>query len=218
MGARMTAVTTLFVDLGGVLVTGLWDRVARHRAVEQFDLDAEDFSRRHELTCPLYEEGKIGLDDCLDLVVFHAKQPFTKGEFRQFMFTQPQPAQEMIELIRAIKGRYGLRVLLVGNGGRELVRHAIGDLELREWVDFFVCSCFVGRRKPDPELYEMAMDMCQVRCEEVLCIEEHVLCVRVVKKQGLRAVQHVCFQFTRDALASWGLAVEPQPSAGDTGD
>jgi len=214
----MTAVTTLFVDIGGVLVTGLWDRVARNRAVEQFDLDAEDFSRRHELTCPLYEEGKIGLDQYLDQVVFHAKQPFTKGDFRQFMLSQPRPALEIIALIRAIKGRYGVRVLLVGNGGRELIRYAIGEFELRNFVDFFVCSCFVGRRKPDPELYNMALDMCQVRCEEVLCIEEHLLCVRAAKKQGLRAVQHVCFQLTRDALASWGLAVEPQAPTGDAGD
>lgn len=205
----MIAITTLFVDLGGVLVTGFWDRVARHRAVEQFDLDADDFQRRHELVYGLHEEGRLTLDEYLNQVVFHAQPSCSVGEFRQFICSQVQPVPEMLEFVRTLKVRHGLRVLLVGNGGRELTRYVIQDLELQALVDFFVCSCFVGRRKPDPALYQMALDLSQVRAEEVVCLEGHPLFARAAKRLGLRAVQHFSFQITRDLLASEGLTLEP---------
>lgn len=206
----MTAVTTLFADIGGVLMTGFWDRVTRHRAVEQFDLDAVDFNRRHELLYSLHEEGRISLDDYLKQVAVYDKPSFSVGDLRLFMLTQTQPVLEMLQLIRELKLQHGLKVVAVSNGGRELTHHAITECELRSFVDFFVCSCFVGRRKPDPALYKMALDMSQVRPEEVICIEEQRLFVRTAKRLGLGAFQHARAAVTRDALASMGLALEPQ--------
>jgi len=45
----MGEITTLFWDVGGVLLTNAWDRAGRHRAAERFHLDWEDFQDRHEL-------------------------------------------------------------------------------------------------------------------------------------------------------------------------
>jgi len=63
--------TTLFVDVGGVLLTNAWDHIARHRATEHFALDQEALERRHHFVFSLCEEGKLSLDEYLDRTVFH---------------------------------------------------------------------------------------------------------------------------------------------------
>ena len=45
----MVEITTLFWDVGGVVLTNGWDSEGRHRAAEQFRLDWQDFQSRHEM-------------------------------------------------------------------------------------------------------------------------------------------------------------------------
>ena len=51
--------TTIFTDIGGVLLTNGWDRVARQKAIKHFDLDPAETEERHHLTFDTYESGKI---------------------------------------------------------------------------------------------------------------------------------------------------------------
>lgn len=59
----MAKITALFWDNGGVLLTNGWDRDARKRAVEKFQLDWADFEDRHELVLDAFETGVLSLDD-----------------------------------------------------------------------------------------------------------------------------------------------------------
>ncbi len=40
-------VTTLFLDIGGVLLTNGWDNQARKRAAKTFALDLQEMEQRH---------------------------------------------------------------------------------------------------------------------------------------------------------------------------
>ena len=53
------AITALFLDLGGVLLTNGWDRNARELAAKTFDLDHKEMDERHHLTFDTYEVGKL---------------------------------------------------------------------------------------------------------------------------------------------------------------
>ena len=81
-----TAITCVFLDIGGVLLTDGWDHHARKRAASRFKLEWSEMEGRHHLTFETFEEGKLTLDEYLDLVVFHQKRPFTRAQFRRFMF------------------------------------------------------------------------------------------------------------------------------------
>jgi len=81
-------VTTLFLDIGGVLLTNGWDRKARQLAAETFHLDHSEFDERHHLTFDTYEEGKLSLDEYLDRVVFCEERPFSREAFKAFMFSR----------------------------------------------------------------------------------------------------------------------------------
>lgn len=104
--------TTLFLDIGGVLLSNGWDHSIRTKAAETFQLDLVEFNKRHALTFDTYEIGKITLDVYLDRTVFYVQRDFSREKFKEFMFNQSQPIPQMIELIRGLKSRYCLRTVV----------------------------------------------------------------------------------------------------------
>lgn len=205
----MTAreVTTLFLDVGGVLLTNGWDHTMRRGAALKFGLDPEETEERHHLTFDTYEEGKLSLDEYLTRVIRHGDHPPSRDEFKAFMFEQSRPYPEMIDLVRGLKARYGLKVAVLSNEGRELTAHRIRTFGLAEFVDFFIVSCFVHFRKPDQDIYRIALDIAQVPPHAVAYIEDRVMFVEVARGLGIQGIHHVSYEETRGALAHLGLAL-----------
>jgi putative hydrolase of the HAD superfamily len=200
-------VAALFLDIGGVLLTNGWDRRARRRAAEAFGLDPEEMNERHHLTFDTYELGKLSLDDYLNRTVFYRERNFSCHEVKEFMYAQSKPFPEMIDLVRSVKKLNNLRIVAVSNEGRELTRHRIETFELESFIDFFVCSCFVHFRKPDPDIYTLALDVTHVRPEEVLYIDDREMFVNVARGMGIRGIHHEGPDATRAALEGLGLRV-----------
>ncbi|MCL4535620.1 MAG: HAD family phosphatase [Bacteroidetes bacterium] len=203
-------ITTLFVDIGAVLLTNAWDRNMRRLAAETFHLDYPEMDERHHLTFDTYEEGKLDLEEYLKRVVFYEERPFTRDEFKAFMFAQSKAYPEMIELTRGLKQRYRLKIVAVSNEGRELTAFRIKKFELGRFVDFFVSSCFVHFRKPDVDLYRIALDIAQVPPEEVVYIEDRAMFVEVAETLGIQGIHHTDYESTRAALATLGLSAPEQ--------
>src|SRR5580693_7409050 len=169
---KSTKITTLFLDIGGVLLTDGWAMASRKQAAEQFGLDWNEMEVRHHLTFDTYEEGKLTLDEYLSRVVFYQKRSFSRAQFRKFMFAQSKPFPEMIELVRLLKSKYGLKIAVVSNEGRELNAHRIQTFKLDSFVDFFISSCFVHFRKPDEDIFRMALDIAQVPASRAVYIDD----------------------------------------------
>jgi putative hydrolase of the HAD superfamily len=202
-------VTALFLDVGGVMLTNGWDRKSREAAAKQFGLDLDELNDRHRMTFDTYESGKLSLDEYLKRAVFYTERPFTMEDFRKFMYDQSVAYPEMIELIKALKARYKLRIAVVNNEGREINEHRIRFFKLNEFVDFFISSCFVHFRKPDADIWKIALDIAQVPKEEVVYIDDRMMFVQVAEGLGIRGVCHSYkdVQKTRDRLAGMGLSL-----------
>jgi putative hydrolase of the HAD superfamily len=200
-------ITTLFIDIGGVLLTNGWDGQARKRAAKTFDLDLHEMEQRHHLTFDTYEVGKITLEEYLNRVVFYDKRTFTRTQFREFMFAQSKPYPQMIELIRQLKVQHKLKIAVVSNEGRELTTYRIRKFKLDGFVDFFISSCFVHFRKPDADIFRIALDIAQVPTERVLYIEDRAMFVQVAESLGIRGIQHEDYKSTGSKLASFGLSL-----------
>jgi len=203
----MTPITTLFLDIGGVLLSNGWDRKTRQLASETFALNSTEMDERHHLTFDTYEEGKITLNEYLDRVVFYQERSFTREQFQSFMFAQSVPFPEMIELVCRLKSFYRLKVAAVNNEGRELNVHRIGLFKLETFIDFFVSSCFVHFRKPDADLFRIALDIAQVRPEQVVYIEDRPMFVEVAQDLGIRGIIHTGYDATKNELAQVGLVL-----------
>ena len=198
-------ITTLFLDIGGVLLTNGWDNKTRMRAAEKFGLDFDEMNERHHLTFDTYEEGKLSLDEYLNRVVFYQPRPFSNEAFKAFMYAQSQPFPEMIELMRGLKAQYGLQVAAVSNEGRELTVYRVRKFSLGTIIDFFVSSCFVHYRKPDADIYRIALDIAQVSPQQVVYIDDRPMFVEVAQGLELRGILHKDFETTQLNLASMGL-------------
>lgn len=194
-------ITTIFIDLGGVLLTNSWSRTSRAEAIQFFELDAEDTEERHHLTFDTYEVGKITLDEYLNRVVFFKERTFTRDDFRQFMFSRSQPYDDMIALVKQLKAQYKLRIAVVSNEGRELAEYRIRQFKLHDFVNFFIVSSFVHFRKPDVDIFRVALDTAQVDPSEVLYLEDRPMFVQVAETLGIKGFHHIDYSSTVEALS-----------------
>jgi putative hydrolase of the HAD superfamily len=202
---KATAITCLFLDIGGVLLTNGWDHHARKRAVTNFKLESAEMEDRHHLTFDTYEEGKLTLEEYLSRVVFYKQQPFTRAQFRRFMFAQSKPYPEMIELVAKLKARHGLKIAVVSNEGRELNAYRIRKFKLDGLVDFFISSCFVHLRKPDADIFRLALDIAQVPARQIVYIDNTPMFVQIAEGLEIRSILHTDYVSTCTKLASFGL-------------
>jgi putative hydrolase of the HAD superfamily len=198
-------ITALLLDIGGVLLTNGWDHLARRRAAANFKLELAEMENRHSLVFETYEEGKLTFEEYLTRVVFYQKRPFTRAQFRSFMFAQSKPYPEMIDLVAQLKRRHGLKIAVVSNEARELNAHRIRKFGLDKIVDAFVSSCFVHTRKPDPEMFRLATDIVQTPAQHAVYIDNTPMFVQIAEGLGIRSILHTDYKSTCLALASLGL-------------
>jgi len=203
--ANHEKISALFLDIGGVLLTNGWDRDMRKKAVKHFKLDYDEFDERHHMTFDTYEEGKLSMDEYLNLAVFHKERSFNLNDFKRFLFEQTQPLPEMIQMFKAIAKNNALKIAAISNEGRELTTYRINYFHLNEFIQFFICSCFVHFRKPDKDIYLIALDVGQVKPEQSLYIDDRELHVEVAASLGMNIIHHENIETTRQKLAEYGL-------------
>jgi putative hydrolase of the HAD superfamily len=193
----MANISTVFIDVGGVLLTNGWDRHARKRAVERFHLDESEVNKRHDLYFDIYEIGKITLDTYIEKVYLPSLQAFTLEEFKQFMFAQSQPYYDMIEMIRQMKAQHGFKLATLSNEGKELACFRFREFHFK---DFFVVSSFVGVRKPDSTIYRIALDLAQAEPHQAIYIDDRRPLAEMGQSLGLHSICHENVQMTKQEL------------------
>jgi putative hydrolase of the HAD superfamily len=200
-------ITHLFTDLGGVLLTNGWDRGLRKLVASHFGIDAAEMDERHHLTYDTYESGKISLSEYLRRVVFWEPRPFTEQQVVDFMLEQARCFPEMIELVKTVKAKNGLKVAVVSNEGRELTADRIRRFGLKEFVDFFIVSSYVHFRKPDEDIFRIALDVAQAEPSQVVYLDDRHMFAEVASRLGMREIWHRDYESTRAAFVELGLAL-----------
>jgi len=72
-------------------------------------------------------------------------------------------------------------------------------------VDAFISSCFVHLRKPDADIFRLALDIAQVPARQIIYIDNTPLFVLVAERLGIRSILHTDYQSTSAKLAAFGL-------------
>lgn len=193
-------ISTLFLDIGGVLLTNGWGHEARSRAVEEFNLDAAAMEIRHKMAFDTYEMGKMTIDEYLDITVFYEQRTFFNADFKVFMFQQSEALPGSIDFFKALKYKYGLKIIAVSNEGLELNEYRIQQFQLDTLFDAYVSSCYVHLHKPDKQMLQMACDISHTRKDHALYIDDQLILVYVAKSFGIQAHQFVSLESTRQYL------------------
>jgi putative hydrolase of the HAD superfamily len=200
-------ITTLFVDVGGVLLTNGWDHVERKRVAKHFKLDWAEMDERHRLVFETHEEGKLSFEEYLGWVVFYEKRPFTRNQFRDFMFAQSKPFPKMLDLVAQLKKQHGLKIVVVSNESREVNAYRIRTFKLDRLVDTFISSCFVQMRKPDIKIFELALDLAQTAPAQAIFLDNTPMFVQIADRLGMQGILHVDYESTRAKLTALGLQI-----------
>ena len=201
----MSSIHAIFWDVGGVLLTNAWDHTQRVAALERFRLDEKEFHSRHEMVVSSFERGKITLDEYLDRTVFYRERPFTRDQFRDYMFSLSKPIPDVLAFARGLadSGKYFMGTL--NNESRELNLYRIEKYGLREIFRLFVSSCFVGLRKPESGIYRLATEITQISPEECCFIDDRALNLECAAKLGMRTIQMQTLVQLREDLAKLGV-------------
>jgi putative hydrolase of the HAD superfamily len=202
-------ISTLFWDVGGVLLSNAWDHEQRQQTLKQFGLNDEDeaeFESRHEMLISSFERGKITLQDYLERTVFYCPRPFTIESFTQHIFSLSQPYPDRLRLAKELtrSGKYLMST--INNESKELNLYRIQTFGLREIFSLFVSSCFVRLRKPEEGIYRLALDITQQPPEECCFIDDRPLNLDSASKLGMHVIQMKDAEQLRQDLQKLGVA------------
>jgi putative hydrolase of the HAD superfamily len=200
-------IQALFWDVGGVLLTNAWDRTQRMAALERFHLDEEEFHDRHEMVVSSFERGKISLDEYLDRTVFYRTRPFTREAFRDFMFSLSQPLPEVLDFAQALASSRQFFMGTINNESRDLNLYRIEKYGLRKIFRLFVSSCFVGFRKPERDIYRLALEITQIPAAECCFIDDRSLNLEIAAKLGMQTIEMQTVDQLRSDLKRRGVSV-----------
>jgi putative hydrolase of the HAD superfamily len=200
-------ITTLFWDIGGVIMTNGWDTVARCRAAEVFHLDWEEFQDRHELSFPAFDSGLISLDEYLNRTLFYRPRAFTREEFIAFMFAQSKEYPESRVLLDRVArlGKYFIGS--INNEPLELNEYRIATFHLRRDFQVFFSSCYLRTRKPEEMIYRIALEVTQRPAEECVFIDDRPLNLENPRKLRMKTIHYQNAEQLRAELKNCGVEV-----------
>jgi putative hydrolase of the HAD superfamily len=204
----MADIKALFWDNGGVILTNGWDRHSRKAAVEKFHLDWTDFEDRHELMLDAFETGRATLDQYLHRTVFYRKQEFTPADFKAFMFDRSQAYPEPLAFLGQIVHTRRFLVASLNNESREINEYRIQKFKLRDYFEAFFSSCYLGVRKPDPEIYNLALKITQQNPAECILIDDRGLNLECARELGIQTILFKDLVQLHDDLARFGVVIE----------
>ncbi len=184
----MIKITALFWDVGGVLLTNGWDRIARRKLIQKFDLDGADFETRHELVNAAFETGKMRLEQYLEQTIFYCPRAIAKQAVIDFIFAQSQPYPAALGIVELLARARKYLLAALNNESLELNLYRLNRFGLRNYFTVFLSSCFLGVRKPDDAIYRMALEITQRPPEECLFIDDRGLNVECARRHGIHTI------------------------------
>jgi len=202
----MVEISTILWDVGGVLLTNGWDHLERAAVLKKFEVDSDSFEQRHELANDPWEKGLITAEEYLQRTVFYEPRPFTPADFLQAMKERsvllPHTA---VRILQELAASEEVELAMLNNEARELNDYRIERFELGRYFDSFFSSCYVGLRKPDLKIFDLALDVLQRDPEEVVFIDDRQGNCDAAETLGIHAIRYIDEAQCVQALERLGL-------------
>jgi putative hydrolase of the HAD superfamily len=203
----MSELTTIFFDIGGVLLTDGWGHDSRRAAAEKFGLEWDEYTDRHEKVAHAIETNRMSLDQYLTRAIFYRPRPFSREEFCEYVFAQSQPKPESIEMVKRLAASRKYFMATLNNEILELNVYRIEKFRLRSIFPVFFSSCFLGIRKPDEVIYRTALQVTQRAPDECLFIDDREVNLECPRELGLQTILFRDANQLQIALAEIGIDI-----------
>lgn len=196
----------ILFDVGGVLLTNGWDHKERATVLKDFQLDSAEFEARHPEPYDAWEKDDITAGQYLDATVFYEARSFTHKDFLDAIFAQSVPlADSAMPVLNAISTAQNYLVGSLNNEAREPNNYRFERYGLRKYFEIAFSSCYVGLRKPSPEIYKRALDILGVPPARILFIDDRQSNVDSAVDAGIKAIRFTGEEDLRRDLKELGV-------------
>ena len=184
-------IKAVIFDLDGVLVEAKdWHYESLNMALAIFgcDISYEDHLTKFD-GIPTKEKLKIlnkenNFPFELQDVVYKLKQIFTQEYFSMRCF--PDSSQEyLMQRLQSEK----IKIAVASNSIRATVAKAMENLNLENYIEFFLSNEDVSSGKPDPEIYNKAINMLNLLPSECLIVEDNFNGIKAAIASGAHLLQ-----------------------------
>jgi putative hydrolase of the HAD superfamily len=203
----VSEITTLFWDIGGVILTNGWDRESRKEAASTFHFDLEEFEDRHDLSFPAFDAGQISLNEYLDRTLFYRARPFSREEFTAFMFAQSKEYTASRAVLDKVSRTEKYLIGAINNEPLELNQYRIEAFDLRRNFLVFFSSCYIHARKPEEAIFRVALEVSQRPAEKCLFIDDRPLNLESPRKLGMNTIHYQNAEQLQAELRKYGIEV-----------
>ena len=197
-----TVIDTVFLDAGGVLCHPSWTRVANALNKHGAEVSAAALAAAEQrATREIDQASVVGTTDdrargwlYFNLVLQHAGVTQDEGtdaalaELREYHRTNnlwEHVEPDVTPALAALKGR-GMKLVVVSNANGRL-RHLFDRLDLTKWFDHVLDSHEWGVEKPDPRLFQLALEQSRSAAERTVHIGDlYYVDVMGARNAGLR--------------------------------
>jgi putative hydrolase of the HAD superfamily len=206
------SVSAVISDFGGVLTTPLIQSFLAFQdetgiAMETLGVAMQRMAER-DGRHPLFEleKGRTTEAEFLNRIADELEPELghrpEMHRFSEIYFEALEPNQPMIELMRELRAR-GLRMALLTNNVREWEPLWRSMVPIDELFELVVDSAFVGCRKPERAIYEIALDRLGVGAEDCLFVDDVEVNCEAARELGMTAVHFQSNEQAIPAVRAW---------------
>src|SRR5512142_3147607 len=181
------SVRAVFFDLGGVIVRTEYQtprqQLAERLGMEYDDLDRLVFNSETGLQAAI---GAITPQQHWEAVMKRLKRPAEEmTAIREEFFAGDIVDRTLVDFIRSLRGKY--KTGLISNNWGDLRESLIRE-KFEDAFDTIIISAEVGVAKPDPKIFQIALEQAGVRPNEAVFVDDFYVNIEGCEKVGMQGI------------------------------
>lgn len=195
------SIRAVFFDLGGVIVRTEYQaprqQLAERLGMEYDDLDRLVFNSDSGIQASI---GAITSDQHWEAVLKRLKRPSDEiAAIRDAFFAGDIVDRTILEFLRSLRGTH--QTGLISNAWSDL-RDYITREKMIDAFDHIIISAEVGVAKPDPKIFQVALEKARVSPNEAVFVDDFYVNIEGCEKVGMKGIH---FKDAQSALAQLKL-------------
>ena len=181
------SIKAVFFDLGGVIVRTEF-QAPRQQLADRLGMDYDDLNKLvfDSDTGVKASTGEISSADHWAFVVKRLKRPDAElAAIREEFFAGDIVDRTLVEYIRSLRGRY--KTGLISNAWSDL-RDFIVREKFDDAFDKMIISAEVGAMKPEPKIYQIALEQFGVKPKEAVFVDDFYINIEGCEKVGIKGI------------------------------
>ncbi|HEY9152506.1 MAG TPA: HAD family phosphatase [Anaerolineales bacterium] len=177
----------VFFDLGGVIVRTEY-QAPRERLAERLNMTYEDISKIvfEAETSRKASIGEVSVEEHWLAVTRKLRLPASEAEnIRTEFFAGDVIDRDLLDFIRSLRPRYKTGVISNAWGD---MRDYIARNQFDDAFDTLIISAEIGKMKPQPEIYQLALKQAQVEANDAAFVDDTLKNIEAANALGMHGI------------------------------